>query len=231
MTTRHSMPFAVTLALSWSAAASAQPTATVDACIDDHVAFQEHELEGSQDMARAAARRCSVVACPEIIRRECTAAAERLAAASETTPPPDDDGRARDEDETVAPPIVSESIPAPKPPNDRRDTAGPSFELALTIGGYGLAGAGLAVFAAAGGVALHRRSELEKACGGTRCPDDHASYLNGGRAAGHAATAGAVAGLVGAAAGTVGLILLLGDDEREIAVGIDTHSIALKGRF
>jgi hypothetical protein len=208
----------------------------VERCVDDHVAFQEHEIRGDQGQARDAARRCSSTSCPRALRRECLAASDRLhealASANESARLPEPES-APEPEGVITANAASAAAPSTTPSSSRGGPRETSVGPIAGIAGLSIATAGLVTFGVAGAIALHRRNELNAACKASRCAPEHAEYLTSARTAGHTATAGAVVASVGAALGIVGLIVGLDTpaDAPQTAMVLSPRLVGLRGEF
>jgi hypothetical protein len=102
--------------------------------------------------------------------------------------------------------------------------------------GYGVAAAGLGVFAVAGGLALDKVNELEARCPDKQCPSTEERNKRAAASLGTAATIGLVVGGLGAAAGTAVLLLTRPESgERgagpSVSAGVGLGGFEVKGRF
>jgi len=79
----------------------------------------------------------------------------------------------------------------------------------LVYAGYGVALAGGIVGAITGVMSLNDAAEAKQYCNGDACGPEASDPLDSSRALGHASTASLVVAGVGAAAGTVGLVITL----------------------
>lgn len=104
-----------------------------------------------------------------------------------------------------APPAPVSPPPAPEgPPPPPPTKTGPS---PLVWGGYGVGGVGLVVGVIAGLVALNKASAVDDACIDTRCRIGTKSEWEAGRTAATFSTIGFVVAGVGAAVGTIALVV------------------------
>lgn len=78
---------------------------------------------------------------------------------------------------------------------------------ALVPVGFAIAGAGLIVFAVAGGISLDRQSALEDKCPDDQCPSDAQDDVDAAKASARAATAGLIGTGLGLGLGLVGLLI------------------------
>ncbi|XXT23238.1 PEGA domain-containing protein [Sorangium sp. So ce429] len=101
---------------------------------------------------------------------------------------------------------------------------------------YGVGGAGLVLFAAAGGLALYRVDELDARCPNKQCPSTEAGNQRAAAALGTATTVGLVVGGLGAAAGTAMLLLMRpeGGEKRvgpSVSAGVGLGGFEVRGSF
>jgi len=102
--------------------------------------------------------------------------------------------------------------------------------------GFGFAAAGAIVGTVTGAMSIAKKDQLQDECGGVECPADKIQERDDALVVAHVSTASFVVAGVGAAIGTVGLILnLRSDDDDEAAATITPligpTSIGLRGTF
>lgn len=103
---------------------------------------------------------------------------------------------------------------------------------------YGVGALGLGVFGVAGALALDKSAEIKEACPADLCPGSKATLLDQARALGAVSTVGLVVGGLGAATGTVILVVMRPRaEERRGAIGagwragVGPGRIDIQGRF
>ncbi len=93
---------------------------------------------------------------------------------------------------------------------DTPDQPGPpSWHMPMAYGGFVVAGVALIAGSITGGLSLSDAAELEGNCNGDACPPDMEDTLGRSQTLAHVSTTGFVLAGVGAAIGTVGLVLSL----------------------
>ncbi len=129
---------------------------------------------------------------------------------------------------TVKPPPVSS---APKPPAPVG--AGPSRSNVGPILAFGAGAAGLGIGIGLGAAVLGKRAELDKACPGNNCPVSEQGNLESAKALSYVSTAGFVVAGVGAAVGTVLLLLPApsADQAKSVRVRVGVGQLRVEGSF
>jgi hypothetical protein len=103
---------------------------------------------------------------------------------------------------------ASEPTPGFDVPDSGPDTtAQPGGLSPLVPIGFSVAGAGLVVFAIAGGISLDRQSELDDTCPDDQCPADAGDDVDAAILSSRVATAGVIALGLGAGLGVIGLLI------------------------
>lgn len=101
---------------------------------------------------------------------------------------------------------------------------------------YGVGVVGLGTFAVAGGLALDKVNDLKVRCPNQRCPSTEAQTMEAATTLGTVSTVGLVVGALGAAGGTVVLLLTRpeGGERRagpRVSAGVGLGGFEVKGRF
>jgi hypothetical protein len=123
-------------------------------------------------------------------------------------------------------PPLPQPLPGPSSSDPVRSHLGPIIAFGAAVVGLGVGiGAGVAV--------LGKRADLDKACPNFDCPLSEQSHLDGAKALSHVSTVGFVVAGVGAAVGTVLLVLPLrgADKPGKLGLGVGPGYARLEGTF
>jgi hypothetical protein len=122
-----------------------------------------------------------------------------------------------------------------KPNTDTSAPAAPQHHsaaaAAFLYGGYGVGAAGLVLGAITGVLSISKTNDLKRRCPANACPPGSQGDIDTAQTLGNVSNVGfAVAGL-GAAVGTVGLLLVLGEKKQEVRAYVGPASAGLAGSF
>jgi hypothetical protein len=119
-------------------------------------------------------------------------------------------------------PLATAAPPTPDPVAP--DSPGVMWPVAIT--GFSVAGAGVLIGAVCGGISLSEASTVKDRCDDEgACSPEVADALDRSRTLAHVSTASFVVAGVGAAVGIVGLVLALGEDDKD-AFRLSPHGVA-----